>query len=69
MPRNPLKKSEPVEDDLPAMPQPPQPGTQQDDAGTQIVEREVTLSLLNDKINYLTNVIHKIAKACECDTD
>lgn len=29
--------------------------------GVQIIEREVTLSLINDKLNYITGVLHKIA--------
>lgn len=35
----------------------------------QIMEREISLSLLNDKLNYLTGVIHKIAEACEVNLD
>lgn len=31
----------------------------------QIVEREITLSLVNDKLNYLINLLNKIAKAAE----
>lgn len=62
MPRNPVKKQESPE--LPPLPTPSEEKSQ----NVQVVEREVTLSLLNDKINYLTNVVHKIAEACECDT-
>jgi len=62
MVRNPLKK-EPPEEELPVMPQPQQkePTSQ----NMQIVERPITLELINDKINYLTGVIHKIAEAAE----
>lgn len=59
MVRNPIAKEdpqpEPVEQAAPE--QPAQP--------VQVIEREVTLSLLNDKLNYLTGVIHKIAEAAE----
>lgn len=31
----------------------------------QIREMEINLSLINDKINYMTSLLHKIAEACE----
>lgn len=33
----------------------------------QVVEREITLALLNDKINYMTGLLHEIAKACDVE--
>jgi len=33
----------------------------------EIQEREISLSLVNDKINYLIEMVNKIAAACEVD--
>lgn len=62
MVRNPIKKEEAQEE--PAAPAPPVPINNEN---VQFVEREVNLSLLNDKLNYLTGLVHKIAEAAEID--
>lgn len=43
--------------------------TRGEDPQVQIVEREITLGLLNDKINYLTGILIKIAEASEIELD
>ena len=71
MVRNPLKR----EADLPAKetPQAQQPQAPQTARGgepqVQIVEREINLALLNDKLNYITGILLKVADACEVDLD
>jgi len=35
----------------------------------QIVEREITLSLLNAKLNEVTNLLYKIAEKLEVETE
>jgi len=61
MARNPARKA--PEPELPPTPAPPKEGNKD----VQVVEREITIGLLNDKLNYLTGIVHKIAEACECD--
>jgi len=56
--RNPIKREE-IQPQAPAQIAEPQ--------NVQIIEREVTLSLLNDKLNYITGLLHKIAEAAEID--
>lgn len=34
---------------------------------TRVIEREINLGLINDKLNYLTAVINEIAKEAEVD--
>lgn len=34
---------------------------------TKVVEREINLALINDKLNYLITLSTKIAEACEID--
>ena len=64
MVRNPSKRSE----EKPEIPQMPQAkGDQQDPQNVQVIEREVNLALINDKLNYVTGLLHKIAEACEVD--
>jgi hypothetical protein len=46
-------------------PEPAQPAAQEPQG--LIIEREITLSLINDKLNYLSNVVNKIAEAAEID--
>lgn len=33
----------------------------------QVIEREINLALLNDKVNYMTGILLKIAEACKVD--
>lgn len=40
--------------------------TQGETQGT-IIEREINLPLLNEKLNYILSAINKIAEACEVD--
>jgi len=61
MVRNPLKKSEEKEEAPKAAEDP------KEEAGTQIIERAITLSLINDKLNYLIGLVQKIGEACEVD--
>lgn len=61
MVRNPLKKEEPTP------PAPPQEQPQSEAPQVQVVEREINLTLINDKLNYITGIVHKIAEACEVD--
>jgi hypothetical protein len=60
MGRNPVKDKE-----IPEAPTPEHsaPATPQG----VVVEREITLSLINDKLNYAIGLLHEIAKACEID--
>ena len=62
MVRNPIKKAAPEE-----IPQ--EEPKNEESPQVQVLEREISLSLINDKLNYLTGVIHKIAQACEVETD
>lgn len=55
--RNPIIKKE----ELP-VPEPPAEAQ-----NIQIVEREINLSLINDKLNYITGLLHKIVEAAEID--
>lgn len=60
--RNPLKKEEEKKEAVPEIQEAePKP--------VQIVEREVTLSLINEKLNYVTGILHKIAEAAEIKVD
>lgn len=61
MVRNPMKRSEPE------VPAPEEKKEAEAAPQVQIVEREINLSLLNDKLNYMTGILHKIAEACEVD--
>lgn len=45
----------------------PQPQKKEEAQNVQIIEREISLSLLNDKLNYMTGLLHKIAEACQID--
>lgn len=45
------------------------PDAQIENPTMQVIEREITLSLLNDKINYITGLLHKIVEAAEIDLD
>jgi hypothetical protein len=62
MVRNPLKRSEPEQKESEESKQ-----NQNNKQDVQIMEREINLSLINDKLNYLSGIIHKIAEACEVD--
>lgn len=61
MARNPTKTEEPQ--GLPEMPTP----QKIDNQNLQVIEREVNLGLINDKLNYITGLLHKVAEACEVD--
>jgi len=60
MVRNPLKKSE---EEVKEVPKP----EVKEEVSTQVVERVINISLLNDKLNYVIGALHKIAEACEVD--
>lgn len=60
MVRNPVKR---VEEE----PQAQQPAQPEAPVNRIVEEREITLSLINDKLNFLTNVVLKIAEACDVD--
>lgn len=62
MVRNPVKKEEVPE--LPEAPEVPQAAPEEP---ARYIEREITLSLINDKLNYVTELLHKIAEAAEID--
>lgn len=57
MARHPIKEREDTEE----VPTP----SERAPAQTSLVEREINLSLINDKINYIIGVVNEIAKACE----
>lgn len=57
MPANPFKKKK---EEVKEEPKQEVPTIEPRPQG-QIVEREITLALLNDKLNYLISSIHKIA--------
>jgi len=61
--RNPVakKKEEEVAKEVPS-PTPTAPVVQE-----AVVEREINLSLINDKLNYVISTVNKIAEACEVD--
>lgn len=63
--RTPFRKDEPV---APA-PVPAQAPAQQPEPQAQgtILEREINLSLINDKLNYVISTLNKIAEAAEID--
>lgn len=59
--RNPLRKEpEAAPVPIPQAPALPEPTV-------QIVEREITLSVVNEKLNYAIGILHKIAEAAELD--
>lgn len=35
--------------------------------GASLVEREINLTLINDKLNYIISTVNRIAEACEID--
>lgn len=59
--RNPVQKKE----EAPPVPEP----TEQQETPVQIVEREITLSVINEKLNYAIGLLHKIGEACEIDKE
>lgn len=61
MVRNPVKKKEDEEVPTPSESASPNP------QGT-VIEREINLSLINDKLNYAIGLLHEIANACDIDT-
>ena len=65
MVRNFIRRSEPAE--LPTLPPKAEVGEAQQEAQVQILEREITLTLLNEKLNYITALLHKLADAAEVD--
>lgn len=62
--RNPLVKQKEEVKPEPAVPTPSEPETP-----VQLVEREINLSLINDKLNYITGLLHKIIEAAEIDLE
>lgn len=65
MVRNPIKQEEP-QAPTPEAPKAPAEA-EAPKVPTQFVEREINLSLINDKLNYVTGLLHKIAEAAEID--
>lgn len=70
MARNPLKKSEPApqpeqEPELPPLPPKETGGA----PGVQVIERPINIGLINEKLNYITGLLIKVAEACEVDLD
>lgn len=62
MVRNPIKKKQDKTEEAPTpTPEAAAPGEM------QYIERPVNIALLNDKLNYITGLLHKIAKACEVE--
>ena len=64
MVRNPIKSETKEEVPAPTPEAPEAPAVP-----TQFVEREINLSLINDKLNYITGLLHKIAEAAEIDLE
>ena len=62
MVRNPLKRKEETEGPLEI----PKAETVSEE-GVQIIEREINISLINNKINYVIGLLQKIADACDVD--
>lgn len=62
MVRNPLTKPKAPEETTPEPEVPKAP-----EAAALISEREINLSLINDKLNYVISVVNKIAEAAEID--
>ena len=60
--RNPIKRKEDEVQEGPEQ----QVNVMQTPQGV-VVEREVNLSLINDKLNYAMGLLHKIAQACEVE--
>lgn len=58
MVRKPIQRSQP--EDVPQSATAPE-------SQVQYQEREINLSLINDKLNYLIGVCNQIAQACEID--
>lgn len=58
--RNPLFKKEEV-----ALAPVPKVEVKEEATNTQVVEREVNLSLVNEKLNYVIGLLHKICEAGE----
>ena len=50
---------EPPAKEFPEMPKPKGKAVEKEEIQTQIVEREITLSYLNEKLNYLIGLIEK----------
>ncbi len=62
--RNPTKKKEEKKEEVPEVPEAPAAPAETEGAAP-IIEREINLSLINDKLNYLISTTNKIAEACE----
>lgn len=73
MVRNPLRRVAEIDENVEAIKQevnttlPPRPLKADEADLTRVIEREINLSLLNDKINFNTELLLKIAEACEID--
>jgi Mg2+/Co2+ transporter CorB len=60
--RNVFKKEKEQEQESPEIPK------IEDNRDVQIIEREINLNLLNDKLNYITGLVLKLCEAAEIET-